>query len=107
MCPDVDVTLNSTQCRPSIRVAKAAALLEVDISTIYRLIRNGNLESHRIGKRGVRVFADSLSNYQDQQKIIGHSKYTDRHKTPKERSISTNTPAYQDAIAYLRSIGCL
>src|ERR1700733_13675673 len=85
--------------RPSIRVARASALLEVDISTIYKLVRAGALEAHRVGKRGVRVFADSLRNYQEQQKITAGERYTADTK-----SKTINRPAYDDALAYLRSI---
>ncbi|MFY9287652.1 MAG: helix-turn-helix domain-containing protein [Alphaproteobacteria bacterium] len=91
--------------RPSIRVAKAAAILEVNISTIYRLIRTGILEAHRVGTRGVRVFADSLRRYQEEGKI---SSSQDSKSTFREsKTITSSNPAYRDAVAYLQSIGCL
>lgn len=50
--------------RPSARVGTVAKLLDVDGSQIRRLIADGKLEHHRIGKRGVRVFLDSVAEYQ-------------------------------------------
>jgi excisionase family DNA binding protein len=107
------ITIDTDMHRPSIRVAKAAAILEVNISTIYKLVRAGTLGAHRVGKRGVRVFADSLRQYQDQQKISVNnegdpvSQTRDSNHGKRSKRNLSNTPAHQDAVGYLQSIGCL
>lgn len=47
-----------------LRVSKAAEILDVDISTIYKLARRGELRSQRIGKRGIRIFVSSIHQFQ-------------------------------------------
>lgn len=70
----IDTTIIAGLCRPSVRAGKAAALLEVDISTIYKMVRTGSLNAHRVGKRGIRIFADSLNDYQTRQTISAMGK---------------------------------
>ena len=53
--------------RPSARVARVAELLDCDESDVRRLIDSGQLKAHGIGKRGVRVYLDSVADYQDQK----------------------------------------
>lgn len=53
--------------RPSARVATVAGILDCDDGDVRRLIRNGELETHGKGIRGVRVFLDSVRAYQDRQ----------------------------------------
>ena len=99
-------TSNTSLQRPSIRVAKAAALLEVNISTIYRLVRSGELEAHRVGKRGIRIYFDSLRRYQEQRTIVVDGKYKTVSETTESKH-SVKHSAYHEAIAYLQSKGCL
>src|SRR5690242_18406488 len=56
--------------RPSARVATVARLLECDPGDIRRLIAVGQLEAHGKGKRGVRVFLDSVQAYQERLTVI-------------------------------------
>ena len=107
MNPDPDASSITALHRPSMRVAKAAALLEVDISTIYKLVRAGGLQAHRVGKRGVRVFADSLRAYQERQKIAGGVSDERANPNSKKDAKTIGHPAYKEAITYLQSIGCL
>jgi excisionase family DNA binding protein len=51
--------------RPSARVSKIAELLDCDDSQVRRLVRSGRLQSHRIGKRGLRIYLDSVVEYQE------------------------------------------
>jgi excisionase family DNA binding protein len=101
------VLMETNLHRPSMRVAKAAALLEVDISTIYKMVRSGVLEAHRVGKRGVRVFADSLRRYQEQQKISTGKDQQQLSQASENKGNSSNNPAHREAVNYLQSIGCL
>jgi excisionase family DNA binding protein len=50
--------------RPSARVSRVMELLDVDESTVRRLIDQGEIEAHSIGKRGIRIFLDSVADYQ-------------------------------------------
>ena len=50
--------------RPSARVARIAELLDCDEKQVRRLVDNGDLEGFRLGKRGLRVFLDSVADYQ-------------------------------------------
>ncbi|HWU54800.1 MAG TPA: helix-turn-helix domain-containing protein, partial [Rhizomicrobium sp.] len=51
--------------RPSARVKTVAKLLEIDASQVRRMVADGSLEAHRIGKRGIRIFLDSVQAWQD------------------------------------------
>jgi len=50
--------------RPSARIAAVAALLDEHPSQIRRLVAAGRLEAHRVGKRGIRVYLDSVAVFQ-------------------------------------------
>lgn len=50
--------------RPSARVARVAELLDCDERKVRRLIDLGELETHGLGVRGLRVFLDSIADYQ-------------------------------------------
>lgn len=54
--------------RASARVARVAADLDCDPSDIRRLIDLGELEAFTKGVRGIRVFLDSVRDYQDRQR---------------------------------------
>jgi hypothetical protein len=58
---------NEAPRRPSARIKTVAKDLDTDASAIRRLIAAGELETHTIGKRGVRVYLDSVAAYQDRQ----------------------------------------
>ncbi|WP_167771619.1 helix-turn-helix domain-containing protein [Bradyrhizobium niftali] len=90
--------------RSSVRVSKAAELLEVDICTIYRAIRSGDIEAHFVGKRGIRVFADSLRNYQERNLVAPRSRSKSSRQRPRSRPHSVQ---YQEAEAFLRDQGVL
>lgn len=50
--------------RPSARVARVAELLDCDERKVRRLIDDGDLETHGLGIRGLRVYLDSVADYQ-------------------------------------------
>lgn len=58
--------LRAVGLRPSVKLATAAAAMDVDISTIYKMIKRGSLEAHRVGcSNGEwRIFVDSINAYQ-------------------------------------------
>jgi len=92
--------------RQSLRVAVAASLLQVNISTIYKLVRGGSLEAHHIGKRGVRVFADSVRDYQERQKIFGARKAPKSDPASRKRN-SWQSFGQREALALLRRNGVI
>jgi excisionase family DNA binding protein len=55
--------------RPSARVIRVMELLDVDESTVRRLIDRGEIEAHGVGKRGIRVYLDSVRGYQDARAV--------------------------------------
>jgi excisionase family DNA binding protein len=56
--------------RASGRIKRIAALLDCDESQVRRLISAGELEAHGIGRRGVRVYLDSLEAYRLRHSIL-------------------------------------
>jgi len=63
-CPLSDSAL---PVRASARVAAVARLLDCHHSEVRRLVRNGELQAYTHGTRGVRVFLDSISTYQERR----------------------------------------
>lgn len=90
--------------RPSARVARVAELLDCDESDIRRLIRCGQLEAHGKGVRGVRVFLDSVRDYQDRRAIDAISGPAAPPKA-KSRRTAASTAAYRAAMAGLKAKG--
>jgi excisionase family DNA binding protein len=56
--------------RPSAKVKAVAGILDCDDSTVRRLVRDGQLEAHRTGKRGIRVYLDSIATYQTAREVM-------------------------------------
>lgn len=86
----------------SVRVATAAALLDADESHIRRLLRDGELEGHRLGKRGVRVSVASIEAYR--QRGIIRAVKPPALKPPKT---APATAAHREALAALQEMGVL
>jgi excisionase family DNA binding protein len=63
--PEGDSRVGTAEVRRSARVSTVARLLDCDESQVRRLVRAGTLEAHRIGKRGLRIFLDSVATYQE------------------------------------------
>ncbi|WP_372396944.1 excisionase family DNA-binding protein [Azospirillum sp. HJ39] len=86
----------------SVRVATAATLLDADESHIRQLLREGELEGHRLGKRGVRISVASIEAYR-QRGAIRPAKRS-AQKPPKP---APATAAHREALAALRDMGVL
>lgn len=87
----------AAKLRRSIRVGRAADILDCDPSQVRRLIRQRRLETHTLGKRGVRIYVDSLDAY----RAAGAGPAPAAVARPR-----TKLPAeHNEAVAYLRSIG--
>lgn len=89
--------------RPSARVGTVAAMLDMDASHIRRLVRDGTLEAHQIGKRGVRIYLDSVRAYQQRRPIIPAAP----HAAPPAAPPPTRHAGHREAIAALRALGVL
>lgn len=99
--------------RPSVRVATAAQLLDVDRGEIYRLLDAGALEGHRKGKRGKRVYLDSLRAYQADNTLQPRRQLAapappaaasaPRRKKPPTPPLTTT--AHKEALAFLHAKG--
>lgn len=93
--------------RPSARVSTVAAMLGDDPSHIRRMVKAGDLEAHRQGKRGIRVFLDSVEAYQRDNPIIP-SKSTENRRPPAFKAPSGATKAaHRHAAALLESLGLM
>lgn len=90
--------------RHSARVKTVAAILDQDESQVRRLIAKGDLEGHRTGKRGVRIYLDSVRRYQERNRIDPNKSETDKGlaKTAQARNCAA---AHRTAMAKLRARG--
>ena len=88
--------------RPSARVSAVAQMMDCDQSQIRRFVRNGALESHRVGKRGLRIFLDSVAAYQESrtEQIV-------RPREQKQQKRAIARKSYKDALATLRARGLI
>lgn len=82
--------------RPSARVRTVANLLDCDESQVRRLVAEKKLDAHPFGKRGVRVYLDSVSDYQGRGT---------KSSKPKENPTSAGRNAHRHAMAELRARG--
>jgi hypothetical protein len=89
--------------RPSARVATVAELLDCDPGDIRRLIRDGELETHGKGKRGLRVYLDSVRDYQVRQARQTRPRSPDAGAL--RRRAPASTAAHLAAMASLRAKG--
>lgn len=93
--------------RPSARVSTVAKMLDDEPSQIRRMVARGDLEAHREGKRGIRVFLDSVEAWQRGNRI--HSKKSTglaASAPPKPLSGATKA-AHRHAVALLESMGIM
>lgn len=89
--------------RPSARVARIAELLDCDPGDIRRLIAYGELEAHGKGVRGVRVYLDSVQDYQARRAVVPRLAPAVPKKTKPRAPAST--AAYRAAMAGLKAKG--
>lgn len=90
--------------RPSAKVATVAEMLDCDQGDVRRLVKAGEIEAHGKGKRGIRVFLDSVRGYQDRQtKAATGSRQGLIHK-PKARA-QASSARFRAAMAGLSAKG--
>lgn len=86
------------QVRRSVRVRTVAEILDCDESQVRRLVAERALEAHPFGKRGIRVYLDSVTDYQ-----LRGAKPKERAKRP----TPAGRRAHLHAVAELRAKGIL
>lgn len=93
--------------RPSARVSTVARMLDDEPSQIRRMVARGDLEAHREGKRGIRVFLDSVEAWQRCQTIkTSKTAVSPQESAPKPMSGATKA-AHHHAVALLRDLGLM
>lgn len=83
-------------------MARVAEILDCDENDVRRLIDRGHLQAHGIGKRGLRVYLDSVGRYQSS---MNRQPKMPVDKRPKQRSVGN--AAHLAAEAELRKSGIL
>lgn len=83
----------------SLTVAAASKLLDCDPSQVRKMLRRGDLDGYRLGKRGVRVLAESITAYQRRHSLVPTA-------TPEKKPRGAS-PSRRAAAARLRELGYL
>jgi excisionase family DNA binding protein len=99
---DFDIMLEAG-VRPAAKLGTVAEILEVDHSAIRKMIRRGDIQAFRLGKRGVRIFLDSIAAYQEGRFIQSQPKIREE----RQRKRIANTAAQRQAMAELRRLGII
>jgi len=85
-----------TIVRPSARVKTVAQMLDCDESQVRRMVAAGTLKSYRLGKRGIRIYLDSVADFQHPQA---------KPRPTKQESSQAGRRAHLHAMAELRARG--
>ena len=73
----------------------------MDEAQVRKLVHAGELEGHRAGKRGIRVYEDSVDEYRRRQ----HLGPTQAKATPQPKRRQGPSAASLEALASLRDMG--
>lgn len=82
-------------------------MIEEDEREVRRMLATGELEGHRKGKRGVRVYLDSVRAWQDRRSIEATSRSRESAQVPVKRPSAASIARHQAALAGLRAKGIL
>jgi excisionase family DNA binding protein len=104
MLPSINAS-QTVYARPSARVAVVAGLMDCHPSEIRRLINSGDLEAHRTGIRGIRIFLDSVQLYQERRTCVPKS--ARREAAVTKPRVRTPTAAFQSAMSNLKAKGLI
>lgn len=89
-----------------VRAAKsakwAAEILGCDLSRVYKLLRDGLLQGYRDG-RAVRVYVDSIAQYQQSNEILSTKATTGEQRLQRR----VDQKAHADAMDRLKAMGVL
>jgi excisionase family DNA binding protein len=99
------LTESTVHVRASARVAAVAKLLDCHPTDIRRLVDTGDLEAHRKGVRGIRVFLDSVQQYQEHRTCLPKAaRMAVSLVTPKKQA---PTGGYRAALTDLKAKGLI
>jgi hypothetical protein len=90
--------------RPAARVATVAGLLDCHPGDVRRLVDDGELEAHGKGVRGIRVYLDSVRDYQDRRARPAKARQGQVIHKSKAKS-AASTAAFRAAMAGLQAKG--
>lgn len=71
--------------RKCVKVKEAANALSCSVSSIYRLLENGELQGFRLGKKGIKVYEDSLEAFAQKSQIGPKKVVSGQVKMPKTK----------------------
>jgi hypothetical protein len=101
----VDPANDEPVIRPSAKVATIARKLEQDPGQIRRMVARGDLEAHRTGICGIRIFLDSVVAWQQSNPVKANkSAGITSAEAPKPPSRATQA-AHRQAVAHLQNLG--
>ncbi|HLY90008.1 MAG TPA: helix-turn-helix domain-containing protein [Acetobacteraceae bacterium] len=87
---------------PSVKVSTAAAILDCDESFVRKLVKDEELSSHQLGKRGIRIYLSSIEDYRRRSTVLaaGGTPAAGKPKPKPKQSASFN-----EAMAFMKSRG--
>lgn len=92
--------------RPSARVSTVAQLLGDDPRQIRRMVARGDLEAHRQGKRGIRIYLDSVEAWQRGNPLKPRQDAAGAASAAPPAPLSGATKAaHRHAVAHLQQLG--
>jgi excisionase family DNA binding protein len=80
-------------------------MLDADPSAIRRMINKGHLEAHQMGKRGVRVYLDSVEGWQKGHPVQASNAVRSTALPVPVVVSGTTKAAHRNAMAHLQSLG--
>jgi len=92
--------------RQALRVSRVCEILDCGRSEVYRLIRQGHLEAFNVGARSKRVYSDSVSDYQQRQKVIV-KQHHNAAIPPMKRRATASTAAFRAAMIKAGEFGII
>lgn len=91
--------------RESARVKTVAEKLDCDPGDVRRLLAAGELEGHGKGKRGVRIYLDSVADYQARRSIQTKARAPASEERPRRRRPApASSAAHRAAMTELRRL---
>ncbi|MGY0791838.1 hypothetical protein ACW7BJ_20925 [Azospirillum argentinense] len=76
-------------------------MLDADEWHIRKLLKDGELQGHRLGKRGVRILVSSIEDYRNRNRIVPTA------PAPRQRKQVPPSKEHLEAIATLQEWGIL
>jgi hypothetical protein len=95
---------DAPKVRRSARVCTVAGMLDEEPSQIRRMLSRGDLEGHRTGKRGVRIYLDSVIEWQRRNPVGGQTS-PKKGETAGQSTSPATKAAHRHAVADLRRAG--